>query len=82
MNLDSIKHTNQTDKLFKQPPPLTNYLSGRGIKHRWVASELGISESLFCLMLQGKRNWQLCHVDRLQECLGLRRKQILIMIRR
>jgi hypothetical protein len=82
MNTDLIKPISQMDKLFKQPPPLTDYLNGRGIKHRWVASELGISESLFCLMLQGKRNWQMGHVDKLKECLGLRKKQILVMIKR
>jgi len=79
MNLEQNRPMN---KLFKQPPPLTLYLSGRGIKHKWVALELGISEALFCLMLQGKRNWQLGHVDRLQECLKLNRKQILNMLKR
>ena len=86
MSLELNRHTSQSsqamDKLFKQPPPLTLYLSGRGIKHRWVAKQLEISESLFCLMLQGKRNWQLCHVDKLQECLNVKRKSILEMIKR
>jgi len=79
--ISEIKKELNVDKLFKTPPPLANFLSGRGIKHRWVAMELGISESLFCLMLQGKRNWQACHVDRLQECLKLKRKQILGMLK-
>jgi hypothetical protein len=64
----------------EQLTSLTDLLRDRGIKHKWVANQLKISDSHLCLMLQGKRNWQHEHVQTLGKVLKLNIPSLLKMI--
>ncbi len=41
----------------KTPQELRQLRKSKGIKLRWVADKIGISDAMMCYLEQGKRSW-------------------------
>ena len=55
---------------------IKEFLSKNGIKQRWLAEQMNISESMLSLILTNKRNWQAGHVGSLANALGMNAEDI------
>ena len=55
---------------------IKEFLSKNGIKQRWLAEQMNISESMLSLILTNKRNWQSGHVGSLANALGMNAEDI------
>ena len=55
---------------------IKEFLSKNGIKQRWLAEQMKISESMLSLILTNKRNWQSGHVGSLANALGMNAEDI------
>lgn len=55
---------------------IKEFLFKNGIKQRWLANKMSISESMLSLILTNKRNWQAGHVGSLAGALGMKPKDI------
>ena len=60
----------------EQTMDFKKFLYANGIKQRWLANQLKISESMLSLILNNKRSWQTIYIDKLSKVLGLKEKEI------
>jgi len=56
-------------KTINQAEKIKSEINKRGIKSKFLAKKLGVSEAMFSYLLSGQRRWQPYLVDRL--CLEL-----------
>ena len=59
---------------------IKDYLSSRGLKYKWLAEQIGISESYMSLLISGKRNWNKSCVDRTASVLDIKSERLLQML--
>ena len=59
---------------------IKDYLSSRGLKYKWLAEQVGISESYMSLLISGKRNWNKSFIDRTASALDIKSDRLLQMI--
>tara|TARA_R100000808_G_scaffold16159_2_gene36666 strand:+ start:405 stop:716 length:312 start_codon:yes stop_codon:yes gene_type:complete len=55
---------------------MKEFLDKNGIKQRWLAEQMNISESMLSLILTNKRNWQSGHVGSLATALGMKHEDV------
>tara|TARA_A100000172_G_scaffold80972_1_gene72162 strand:+ start:5242 stop:5481 length:240 start_codon:yes stop_codon:yes gene_type:complete len=59
---------------------IKDYLSSRGLKYKWLANRIGVSESYMSLLISGKRNWQEGFINKTADALDIKPDRLLQMI--
>ena len=52
---------------------IRDYLTSRGLKYKWLANQIGISESYMSLLISGKRNWNQNFIEKTADVLDIDR---------
>lgn len=64
----------------KHHETLSEFLDSYGIKQKWLSEKMGVSESLLSLLINNKRTWQFQQIEDCANALGIRRKEVLMMV--
>ena len=59
---------------------IRDYLTSRGLKYKWLANQIGISESYMSLLISGKRNWNQNFIEKTADVLDIQTDRLLQMI--
>ena len=59
---------------------IKDYLTSRGLKYKWLANQIGISESYMSLLISGKRNWNQNFIEKTADVLDIQTDRLLQMI--
>ena len=59
---------------------IRDYLTSRGLKYKWLANQIGISESYMSLLISGKRNWNQNFIEKTADVLDIQTDRLLRMI--
>ena len=59
---------------------IRDYLPSRGLKYKWLANQIGISESYMSLLISGKRNWNQNFIEKTADVLDIQTDRLLQMI--
>ena len=59
---------------------IKEYLWSRGLKYKWLASQIGISESYMSLLISGKRDWNQGIIEKTADVLDIQTDRLLQMI--
>jgi len=59
---------------------MKEFLLINGIKQRWLASQMLVSESMLSLLLDNKRTWHAKYITSMSVVLVIKEKQLLKMI--
>ena len=59
---------------------IRDYLTSRGLKYKWLANQIWISESYMSLLISGKRNWNQNFIEKTADVLDIQTDRLLQMI--
>lgn len=64
-----MKSNNQAEKI-------KTAIDSRGIKSKFLAEKLGVSEAMFSYLINGQRRWQSYQVDKICLILNMKKKDL------